>query len=68
MFDSNAAAITILHCCMEEAEKKNPLMHLICLQWQTDLNINANRQLIKVRASLGLIPCRVVETEAAVVF
>lgn len=27
-----------------------------------------NRQLIKVRASLGLIPCRGVETEAAVEF
>lgn len=33
-----------------------------------DLNIHTNRQLIKVRASLGLIPCRAVETEAAVVF
>lgn len=31
-----------------------------------DLNIHTNRQLIKVRASLGLIPCRGVETEAAV--
>lgn len=48
-----------------------PGMHLICLQRQTegpDLNIHTNRQLIKVRASLGLIPCRAVETEAAVVF
>lgn len=39
------------------------------LCWQTegpDLNIHTNRQLIKVRASLGLIPCQGVETEAAV--
>lgn len=39
------------------------------LHWQTegpDLNIYANRQLIKVRASLGLSPQREAETEAGV--
>lgn len=44
------------------------VMHLNHLRWQTDLSIRANRQLIKVRASLGLIPCRGAETEAAVDF
>lgn len=46
-------------------------MHLNHLRWQTegpDLNIDTNRQLIKVKASLGLSLCRGVETEAAVQF
>lgn len=38
-------------------------MLLICLQWQTDLSISTNRQLIKVRASLGAHPLQSLERQ-----
>lgn len=53
---------------IRQSKKSNAFKSFALADRGPDLNLHTNRQLIKVRASLGLIPCRGVETEAAVEF